>query len=416
MADTMQRLLGVALALALAASGGRAQAQAQARPRTIKIGVIQPMSGSYSSYAQEGEPVFEYVIEKINAQGGIRSMGGARIELLLADDASQPSRTAAEARRLVSQHDVALITGTILSGQMLALVPVLDELKVPTLSMWAAGSRSPYVFAMGFPYDRGYAQTMADFAEWLVKEKGFKLKTAAMVYSNYEAGQQVNRHLVERLKAKGFTVIGEAPLDVKAQDQTAALVRLRALKPDFTGGLVTTRDGELFLKARHDLNYHDTLFIGGTSGFADPLLWKDLGPEAASSVLTRSLFAMTSFSPDADVPAIRALVKELKEAKVLKGEVSQGAIQGAQVARLIQRVLELAGSTDRDRIMEAFRKVRIPPGDPDLYLLKPGGLSFADDRLLADGSAVIVQWTADHRQQVVYPPAFATAEPRPFTR
>ena len=412
MFELSKRALGIAVVLGLCLAG----AAARAEPKPIKIGVIQPMSGSLSSYAQEGEPVFEYMIRKINAQGGIKSMGGAKIEVILADDASQPSRTAAEARRLVSQHDVVLLTGTILSGQMLALVPVLEELKVPTLSMWAAGSRSPYVFAMGFPYDRGYAQTMADFAEWLVKEKGFKLKTAAMVYSNYEAGQQVNKYLVEHLKAKGFTVIGEVPLDVKAQDQTAALVRLRALKPDFTAGLLTTRDGQLFLKARHDLNYHDTLFIGGTSGFADVLLWRDLGPEVAGSVLTRSLFAMTSYSPATNVASVRAIIKEIEDAKILKTEVSQGAIQGAQVARMIQRVLEAAGSTDRDRILSALRQVSIPPGDPDLYLLKTGGLSFADDRLLKDGRAIMIQWTPDRRQEVIYPPAFANAAPRPFTK
>ena len=402
----------VTLALALAA----ASTVARAEPKTIKVGVIQPMSGPLSSYAQEGEPVLEYMIRKINDAGGIKSMGGAKIELILADDASQPSRTAAEARRLVAQHDVALLTGTILSGQMLALVPVLDELKVPTLSMWAAGTRSPYVFAMGFPYDRGYAQTMADFAAWLVRERGFKLKTVAMVYSNYEAGQQVNRHLVERLKEKGFTVVGEAPLDVKAQDQTAAVVRLRALRPDFTAGLVTTRDGQLLLKARHDLDYHDALFIGGTSGFADVMLWRDLGPEVAGSVLPRNLFAMTSFSADTSVPSVQAIIREIQGAKILKTEVGQGAIQGAQAARVIQRVLELAGSTDRRKILEAFGKVRIPPGDPDLYLLKAGGLSFADDRCLADGSAIVIQWTPDRRQQIVYPPAFASVAPRPFTR
>ncbi len=412
MSRVVKWVLGVAAVLSLAVACQTARAES----KVIRIGVIQPMSGSLSAYAQEGEPVFEYMIKKINAQGGIKSMGGARIEVILADDASQPSRTAAEARRLVTQHGVALLTGTILSGQMLALVPVLDELKVPTLSMWAAGSRSPYVFAMGFPYDRGYAQTMAEFVEWLNREKGFRLKKVALVYSNYEAGQQVNKHLVERLKAKGFTVVGEVPLDVKAQDQTAAVVRLRALKPDFTAGLLTTRDGQLFLKARHDLDYHDALFIGGTSGFADMSLWRDLGPGVANAVLTRNLFAMTAFSADTNIPSVQAIIKEIQDAHILKTEIGQGAIQAAQAARMIQRVLEIAGSPDPQKILAALRQVNIPAGDPDLYLFKAGGLSFAEDRLLEDGRAIMIQWTPDHRQEVVYPPGFAKAPPRPFGR
>ena len=104
--------------------------------------MIQPISGNLSPYAQEGQPALEYIFNKINAEGGIKSMGGAQIQLVVADDASQPARTASEARRLITQEDVSLIVGTLLSGQMLGISPVVDEYKVPTLAMWAGG-RAP---------------------------------------------------------------------------------------------------------------------------------------------------------------------------------------------------------------------------------------------------------------------------------
>ena len=129
----------------------------------IRVGVVNSMSGSLAAYAQEGQPALEYIVKKINAEGGIKSKDGAKIELVLADDTSQPARTAAEARRLITEEKVQLLTGTILSAQMLALTPVLDELKVPTLSVWAGGAASEYMYTLGYPYDRGYAQTMHDF-------------------------------------------------------------------------------------------------------------------------------------------------------------------------------------------------------------------------------------------------------------
>ncbi|MBS0528567.1 MAG: ABC transporter substrate-binding protein, partial [Proteobacteria bacterium] len=91
----------------------------------IKVGVINSMSGGLAAYAQEGQPAFEYIIKKINEEGGIKSKGGAKIELIQADDTSQPARTATEARRLITEEKVQLLTGTILSAQMLALTPVL---------------------------------------------------------------------------------------------------------------------------------------------------------------------------------------------------------------------------------------------------------------------------------------------------
>lgn len=386
---------------------------ALAADKVVKIGAVQSMSGAYAAYAEEGQPVFDYLIKKINAEGGIKSMGGAKIEVIMADDSSQPARTAAEARRLITQENVSMLVGTILSGQMLALSPVLDELKVPTLSWWAAGSKSPYIYSLGFPYDRGYAKTMADYADWLVKEKGYKLKTVAMVYSNYEAGQQVNKFLTERLKAKGFEIVGEVPLDVKAQDQTAAMVRLRSLKPDFTAGLLTPRDGQLLLRARHSLNYHDSLFLGGTAGFADMSLWRELGPDIAKATLTHNLYAMTGFATDAQMPSLTAIIKEIKDNKLLKGDIGQAAIQAAQAAMVVQATLEAAGSTEPEKIAQAFSKVNIPAGDPRMFLLKADGLSFNDDRLLNDGGAVMIQWTEDRKQEVVYPKVFATTEPRP---
>lgn len=384
---------------------------AGAQGRAIRIGIINSMSGNLSAYAQEGHPAFEYIIGKINAGGGIKSLGGAKLELILADDTSQPARTAAEARRLITEEKVSLIVGTLLSSQMLAITPVLDELKVPTLSIWAGGTQSPWMFSLGYPYDRGYAQTMHDFAVWMRDKKGFGLKTFAPTYSNYEAGQQTNKFLVPRMKASGFEIVGEVPLDTKATDHTSALIRLRGMKPDLTSGLVTARDGILMHQARYNLNYHGTIFAGGTAGYTDLTLWHDLGPEIGKAVLTKNLFGMTGFSPGAQIPSMQGIITELRDVAKLK-LIGQGAIQAAQAARVLQRTLETAGNLDRDALLAAFKKVEIPFGDPDLYVAKPKGLRFADDRMLTDGSAMFIQWTADKNQEVVFPEGFAQVPPR----
>lgn len=384
----------------------------QAAGSTIRIGVVNSLSGGLAAYAQEGQPALEYMIKKINDEGGIKSKGGAKIELVQADDTSQPARTATEARRLITEEKVQLLTGTILSAQMLALTPVLDELKVPTLSAWAGGSQSNYMFSLGYPYDRGYAQTMHDFVIWLRDDNRFSIKTAVMGYSNYEAGQQVNKFLTEKLKASGVEIIGEAALDTRAQDQTSAMVRIRSLKPDVVVGLVTPRDGILLHQARFNLNYHGSIFCGGTGGYSDLSLWKDLGPEIGKAVLTKNLFGMTGFSAGAKIDSMQKIVAELRDIAKLD-KIGQAAIQYAQAARVLQQALENATSLDSDALLDAFRKINIPYGDPNLYVSKPKGLQFADDRLLKDGSAMFIQWTPEQEQQVIYPKEFAQTVPRP---
>ncbi len=385
--------------------------RAGAAEAPIRIGVINSMSGSYAAYAQEGDPAFRYVIDKINKDGGIKSMGGAKIELVMADDTSQPARCATEVRRLVTEEKVDLLTGTMLSPQMLAVSPVLDELQTPCLSVWAGGSKSNWLYTLGYDYDRGYAKTMADFAIWLRDKNGFAIKTWSPCYSNYEAGQQVNKHLLKRMGDAGFKTLEEAPLDTKAQDQTSAMIRLRSAKPDLALGLVTPRDGLLLHQARYNLNYHGSIFAGGTGGYSDLSLWRDLSPDIAKAVLTRNLFAMTGFSPSAKMESMQAIVTELRDQAKLQ-RIGQAAIQSAQAARVLQRAIEAAGSRDKKALLDGFAKVNIKFGDPDLYVAKPTGVKFADDRLLEDGSAFFVQWMEDQSQQVLFPDQFANAKPR----
>lgn len=405
-----RHLLGVAAAASATAVLPR-HAHA-AGEKTVRIGMIQPLSGSYAAYATEGQPAFDYMLKKINAAGGVKAMDGAKIEIVLADDSSQPSRTATEARRLVTEAGCKMLVGSMLSNQMQAITPVVDELKIPTLSIWAGGVKSPYMYSLGFPYDRGYAETMASFIIFLAKEKGFKISNVATAYSNYEAGQQVNTFLKQKLIAAGFKIVGDVPLDVKAQDQTSAVLLLRSMRPDIVTGLVTPRDGILMHQARFNLSAYDMMFAGGTGGYTDFSLWKDLGKDIGTKVLTRNLFGMTAFSPGAKLDSIQAVVKELSAAN-LGVPIGQAAIQAAQAAQVLHAALEGSGGSDApDALLKGLAAVKFPVGDPRLYLAKAGGLEFGPDRMLADGSAMFIQWTPEQTQEVIFPTRFAQAEPR----
>ncbi len=407
----MARKTAVALLLLALTIGHTAQA---ADPPPIRIGSIMQMSGPLAAYGQEAWANFKYLIDKINAEGGIKSLGGAKIELVLADDASLPARAANEARRLITDEHVVMLASGLQTPEMLGISPVLDELKIPTIAMMPAGSASPYLFSLNFPYDRGYAKTMADFLAWLNKEHGYHIKTVAMLYSNYEAAQKVNEALKRRLPELGFTIAGEVPMDTKATDQTAALLRLRAMKPDATAGLVRAQEGALLNQARYSLNIKGILFLGGTGGFSDEHLWKDVGEQIAQATLTHDLFGLTIFSTGSKSDALQATIKDIEKNAHLPFPVSATGLGGAQAARVVQRVLEAAGSTDRDAVMTAFKALKMPLGDKDLYMIRPGGLEFAEDRMPVDSTGLIIQWQPDHSQQVVYPPAAATAEPRPM--
>lgn len=383
-----------------------------AQAKVVRVGLVNPVSGRNAAFSQEVLSTLLFMFDKINAEGGIKSMGGARIEAVSADDASQAGRAANEVRRLITQEKVSLLVGTFLSDAIAAAGPVLDEFKVPAIAVSGAGTRGSYFYTLGLNYDKGYAETSVNFLNELVHKHNMPLKRILMVYANYEGGQEVNRQLLPRLKAAGtYEVIGEVPLDMQAQDYTSAMLRIRSMKPDAIMGAVLTRGGTLLQQARYNLRAYDPLFIGCASGYSDPALWNDLGEEIGQATLTRNLFSLTTFSPNLKLPALQSLLAEMKATGKFNHAIGQNTQNAAQAGRLVQHVLEIAGSPDPAAVNVAFAKVSIKAGSPDFYYARPGGLEFGEDHLPKDISAMFTRWLPDHSQQVVYPRQFAEGPP-----
>ena len=388
----------------LAAPALRAQGPA------IRIGLVQPMSGPLSAYGQETQPVVEMVAANINAGGGIRSLGGARLEIVLADNGGSPARAANEARRLVTQEKVSILAGAIITHEALAVGPALDELKVPMISFVSGTSRSPYLFSFGLPYDRGYAETMVTFLDALRKDHGARAQRIVTASSNYEAGQQITGFLTAKLKARGFDLVGDVPLDTKAQDLGAAMLKIRSLRPDVVVGLQTQRELVLLQRARYDLQYFDSIFVSNL-GVSDPSVWTDLGPEIGARVLPRNTFGLALYAPSLTIGPLTAIANQAKELPRLKHGLGQFSIFAAQAMLMIKEALEQAASIEPQKLTDVLGRLELPFGHPAMILPRSGGVAFAEDRLTRDASTLVVQWDADRTLQVVHPPQFATRKP-----
>src|SRR5262252_898412 len=77
---------GAAMAAGLLA----APAVLRAQGASVKIGVLHPVSGALSYSGQQGRIGAVMAIEEIDAAGGIKALGGAKIEAMLGDAQSTP--------------------------------------------------------------------------------------------------------------------------------------------------------------------------------------------------------------------------------------------------------------------------------------------------------------------------------------
>src|SRR6187551_1594196 len=121
----MKQFAGTATLAAMALIAGIATAAAQ---DSIKVGVIQPLTGAFAAsgnYVANGAKI---AADEINAKGGVL---GQKIELVIEDNKSNPTEAAAVAEKLMTRDKTPVMMGAWGSSLTLAVMPKLIEYEVP---------------------------------------------------------------------------------------------------------------------------------------------------------------------------------------------------------------------------------------------------------------------------------------------
>jgi len=99
----------------------------------VVIGNILPLSGPVAPIGKVGREIREMAVEEINAAGGIKSMGGAKLKMIYADSRGDPKVAMTEAERLITKDKVVCITGAYQSAVTYPSTEVAERYKVPYL-------------------------------------------------------------------------------------------------------------------------------------------------------------------------------------------------------------------------------------------------------------------------------------------
>ena len=132
----MQRLLfpvAAAFTLTLVIGGG-----AQAAEPPIKVGLVAALSGQSAKSGEALTRGLTMAINEVNARGGVL---GRPLELVRRDDESNPSKGMLAARELIQREKVTVLFGGLDTPVSLAIVPLANQLKVPFMGIWAAGTK-----------------------------------------------------------------------------------------------------------------------------------------------------------------------------------------------------------------------------------------------------------------------------------
>ena len=121
----------------------------QAQQKNVKIAVIVPLSGPWARQGTLVKYGAETAVNEINAAGGIKALGGAKLELVAIDAGDSAEKAKNAAQRLVAQEpDVVGGMGAWLSTFTLAVTEVTERAQIP----WLTLSYSDTITDRGFKY------------------------------------------------------------------------------------------------------------------------------------------------------------------------------------------------------------------------------------------------------------------------
>ncbi|HLF48881.1 MAG TPA: ABC transporter substrate-binding protein, partial [Methylomirabilota bacterium] len=234
----------------------------RAQPRTFKIGVVHPITGPLAEPGQACRAGAQMAADAINAAGGIKALGGARLELLLGDTQTKPDVGRTEAERVVNQG-AQMLLGSFDSGSTAAMVPVAQQRRIPFLVDIAAADpitanvaksvkegqqKLQYVYR-NFPTGSSFGRKAVQYFNEIFKEAGVSPKRVVVMHANDLFGQNQSRGFVAAHKAAtpGWEIVEVIPWPEPPSDLSTEVSRAKALKPDIIAPITRPASAQLLL-------------------------------------------------------------------------------------------------------------------------------------------------------------------------
>ena len=101
---------------------------------TVNIGGLYPVTGSMAQIGQGCVNAAKLAVQMVNDAGGIKSLGGAKLNLIVSDVQSDTTVTRTETDRLISGYKLSAIHGCFASALTLIASEVAERAKVPLLT------------------------------------------------------------------------------------------------------------------------------------------------------------------------------------------------------------------------------------------------------------------------------------------
>ena len=223
----------------------------RAQPAAIKLGLVHPVTGALAGGGQRCRVGGQTAIAEINAGGGIKALGGAKLEALLGDAQGRPEIAASLVDQMAEQGATAF-TGAFASALGLAATQAAAKHGIPFSidsgiadSLTSRGLGNVFRF---FPANASFTADAMTALDSINKKAGSPAKSAILVHEDSEFGTSTAKLLAGKLPPIGIEVKSIIAHASPTRDFTNIALRIKAEKPDLV--MMTNYEGEYQLLAR----------------------------------------------------------------------------------------------------------------------------------------------------------------------
>lgn len=222
----------------------------------IKIGLMCPLTGGWTSEGKDMERIVSLLTEEVNKNGGIN---GKQLELVIEDDAGDPRSAALAAQKLAS-HEVVAVIGTYGSAVTEATQNIYDEAGILQIG---TGSTSVRLTEKGLDYffrtcprDDEQGIVAANY----IKKLGYK--NVAIVHDNSSYSSGLAEESRAELEKMGINVVFYDALTPKERDYSAILTKIKAVNPDLIFFTAYYPEAGLLLRQKSEMGWNVPMMGG----------------------------------------------------------------------------------------------------------------------------------------------------------
>jgi len=318
-----------------------------AQPKTVKVGILHPVTGALAYSGQQCREGALMAIEDVN-RTGIRSLGGAKLEAMLGDAQSTPQAGTAEIEKM-NEAGCAAVVGAYASAICLATTQAAAKYNLPHVvdvgvadQIVERGLKNTFRFGPGY---RVCAQIAVSNLHVLNTAAGKPAKTVMIIHEESLFGTGTANLLAKELPGFGYEVKEVIKHANPTRDFNNIVLRMKAVNPDIVIPANYYNEYALLVRTMQQQKVAPKAIYSVLGGAASSYKFVKEFPDAANGIIDCNHW----FNPK-DKRALE--LKKRTEAKNLF--YSYEVFNTYTAVQLLADAIERAKSADRAAITDAL--------------------------------------------------------------